>query len=211
MIREALLNLAKNKILIIDGAMGTSIQELKLTDEDFHGEEFNKNKISLKGNNDILALTRPNIIQKIHEDFLGAGAEIICTNTFNANRISQADYGLESISKRINIEAARIARQSVENFRKKTNKIAFVAGSIGPTNRTCSISPNVNDPAERNITFDELVTAYTEAAEGLIEGGIDIFLVETIFDSSSIYGRNSLAPRAQLRPIAIGSACRIEL
>ena len=107
MIREALLNIAKNKILIIDGAMGTSIQELKLTDEDFHGEEFKKNNISLKGNNDILALTRPNIIQKIHEDFLDAGAEIICTNTFNANRISQADYGLESISKRINTEIGR--------------------------------------------------------------------------------------------------------
>jgi 5-methyltetrahydrofolate--homocysteine methyltransferase len=197
MIREALLNIAKNKILIIDGAMGTSIQELKLTDEDFHGEEFKKNKISLKGNNDILALTRPNIIQKIHEDFLDAGAEIICTNTFNANRISQADYGLESISKRINTEAAKIARQSVDNFRKKTKKIAFVAGSIGPTNRTCSISPNVNDPAERNITFDQLVTAYTEAAEGLIEGGIDIFLVETIFDTlnakAAIYALKNLA------------------
>ena len=126
MIREALLNIAKNKILIIDGAMGTSIQELKLTDEDFHGEEFKKNKISLKGNNDILALTRPNIIQKIHEDFLDAGAEIICTNTFNANRISQADYGLESISKRINTEAAKIARQSVDNFRKKTKKLPLL-------------------------------------------------------------------------------------
>ena len=173
----------QERIMIIDGAFGTTIQTLKLTEKDFRGNIFTDHPSPLIGNNDLLNITKPQAIEKIYSDFLEAGADIICTNTFNANTISQADYGLQLSAREINISGAKIARKCIDEHYKKTNKKCFVAGSIGPTNRTCSLSPNVNDPSERNITFDSLYTAYKEAAEALIEGGIDLFLIETIFDT----------------------------
>jgi 5-methyltetrahydrofolate--homocysteine methyltransferase len=201
-------NILQERIMIIDGAFGTTIQTLKLNEQDFRGKIFADHPSPLMGNNDLLNITKPQAIEKIYSDFLDAGADIICTNTFNANTISQADYGLQLSAKEINISGARIARKSVDEYYKKTNKKCFVAGSIGPTNRTCSLSPNVNDPSERNITFDVLYTAYKESAEALIEGGIDLFLIETIFDTlnakAAIYALTEInESRDQKIPIII--------
>ncbi len=175
---------ALERILIIDGAMGTMIQRHKLEEEDYRGERFADWERDVKGNNDLLVLTQPEIIGGVHEEYLEAGADLIETNTFNAQRISMADYGMEDLSAEINREAAKIARAAADKYNKKTpDKPRFVAGAVGPTNRTASISPSVNDPGYRNVTFDELYDAYKEQVIALIEGGSDIILIETIFDT----------------------------
>ncbi|MBL1147021.1 MAG: methionine synthase [Pseudomonadota bacterium] len=172
----------KTRILVLDGGMGTMIQDYKLTEEDYRGTRFADWKSDLKGNNDLLSLTQGEIIGKIHEAYLEAGADIIETNTFNANHISLADYGMEDLAREINYESARIARAAADKL-STAEKPRYVAGALGPTNRTASISPDVNDPGGRNITFDALTRAYTEAIDGLVDGGADMILIETIFDT----------------------------
>ena len=176
--------LAKQRILILDGAMGTLIQNYKLEESDYRAEQFANWPSELKGNNDLLSITQPRIIEQIHRDYLEAGADIIATNTFNATSISMADYGMQDYVYDINLYAAQIAKKVAHRYtEKQADKPRFVAGVLGPTNKTCSLSPDVNDPGFRNITYDELVDAYTESLKGLIEGGIDIILIETIFDT----------------------------
>jgi len=170
----------KERILILDGAMGTMIQRHKLEEEDFRKGAFENHDKSLKGNNDLLSITRPDIIKDIHRQYFLAGADIVETNTFSGTWIAQADYGLEDAVYRINYESAKIAKEVASEF---SDKPRFVAGSIGPTNRTASISPDVNDPGYRAITFDELVGAYKDQVNALIDGGVDLLLVETIFDT----------------------------
>lgn len=179
---ELLQNALTERILILDGAMGTMIQKYKLTESDFRGERFKNSTIDLKGNNDLLTLTQPLLISAIHEKYLAAGADIIETNTFSATTIAQADYELESIAYELNLVGAKLARLAADKF-SIPEKPRFVAGILGPTNRTCSISPDVNDPGFRNITFMQLVEAYAEATRGLIEGGADLIMIETIFDT----------------------------
>lgn len=183
--RTALLkNLLDQRILIIDGAMGTMIQRCKLEEADFRGERFAEWPRDLKGNNDLLALTQPKVIQDIHSAYCEAGADILETNSFNSTRVSQADYGMEELVPELNRECARLAREVADEWTAKTpDKPRFVAGVLGPTSRTCSLSPDVNNPAFRNVTFDELVANYYEATAGLVEGGADIILIETIFDT----------------------------
>ncbi|PST87894.1 methionine synthase [Photobacterium jeanii] len=172
------------QILIIDGGMGTMIQGYKLEEEDYRGERFRHWHSDLKGNNDLLVLTQPQLIKDIHSAYLEAGADILETNTFNATTIAMADYDMESLSAEINFEAAKLARQAADEWTAKTpEKPRFVAGVLGPTNRTCSISPDVNDPGFRNVSFDDLVAAYSESTRALIEGGSDLILIETIFDT----------------------------
>ncbi|MBX7141509.1 MAG: homocysteine S-methyltransferase family protein [Chitinophagales bacterium] len=175
----------EQRIMILDGAMGTMIQRYKLNEADYGGPQFKNHPASLKGCNDLLCLTQPQIIREIHEQYLSAGADIIETNTFNATAISMADYKLEEYVYEINRAAATIARQAIENFDPQTEirQSKFVAGAMGPTNKTASISPDVNDPGFRAVTFDELVVAYTEQIRGLMDGGVDLLLVETIFDT----------------------------
>jgi 5-methyltetrahydrofolate--homocysteine methyltransferase len=181
---RALEAAAAERILIIDGAMGTMIQRYKLDEAGYRGERFKDWKQDVKGNNDLLVLTQPDIIEAIHEEYLAAGADLLETNTFNAQRISMADYGMEEFSYEMNVAAAKIARLAADKWTKKTpEKPRFVAGAVGPTNRTASISPDVNDPAFRNVDFDQLREAYKEQVRGLIEGGADIILIETIFDT----------------------------
>ena len=176
--------LLKNRILVLDGAMGTSIQGYGLSEADYRGERFEGHPSDLRGNNDLLSLTRPHVVREIHEAFLEAGADIIETNTFSATSIAQADYGLENEAYALNVASARIARQAADAFTKANPaRPRFVAGAIGPTNRTLSISPDVADPGYRAVTFDELARAYTEQARGLIDGGADILLIETVFDT----------------------------
>lgn len=172
------------KVLVLDGAMGTMIQRYNLTEEDFRGELFKNHPCDLKGNNDLLTLTRPDIIKKIHEEYFDAGADIIETNTFNSTGISQADYRTEDFVYEINKRAAQIAKETADFYTKiNSEKPRYVAGSMGPTNKTTSISPDVNNPAFRSVTFDELKNTYIEQVEALIEGGVDLLLVETIFDT----------------------------
>jgi len=172
---------AQKRILIIDGAMGTMIQRYKLSESDYRGDRFKDWNSDLKGNNDLLSLTRPDIIKSIHTEYLNAGADIIETNTFNAQRISLADYRMEELAYEINLESAKIARNAVDEFDSKVPR--FVAGAIGPTNRTLSLSPDVNNPGYRAVTFDQVCQAYEEQVRGLIDGGCDLLLVETIFDT----------------------------
>jgi len=175
---------AKERILIIDGAMGTMIQRYKLDEAGYRGVRFMDWPRDIKGNNDLLSLTRPEIIGKIHEEYLEAGADILETNTFNAQKISLADYGMEELAYEINVASAKIARAAADKWTQKTpDKPRFVAGAVGPTNRTASISPDVNNPGFRNISFDELRDAYKEQVRGLVDGGVDIILIETIFDT----------------------------
>ena len=182
--RQRIVEHLEQRILMLDGAMGTQIQTFKLQEADYRGERFADFTRDVQGNNDLLVLTQPDIIKSIHRDHLTAGADIIETNTFNATQISMADYAMEHLVPEINREAARIAREVADEFTAQNpEKPRFVAGVIGPTSRTCSLSPDVNDPAFRNITFDELVDNYTESLYALIEGGIDLILVETIFDT----------------------------
>lgn len=174
----------KERILVLDGAMGTMIQQYNLTESDFRGERFGEVQGQLKGNNDLLCLTRPDVIEEIHRRYLEAGADIIETNTFNATRVSMADYHMQAYCREINLEAARLARRLADEYtRKNPEKPRFVAGSVGPTNKTCSMSPDVNNPAFRALTYDELLEAYCEQMEALIEGGVDAILIETIFDT----------------------------
>lgn len=180
--KNILVDYLKQRILILDGAMGTMIQQLKLTEQDWRKCKFTNWKLPLQGNNDLLCLTQPEYIRNIHKEYLNAGADIIETNTFNATRISQADYGTEEFTFEINLEAAKIAREAADSF-STVNRKRFVAGSIGPTNKSLSLSPNVSDPGFRAITFDQLVLAYSEQIEGLIQGGVDILCIETIFDT----------------------------
>lgn len=180
-----LTDVIKERILLLDGAMGTMIQAYKLTEEDFRSERFANLPGQQKGNNDLLILTRPDIISEIHTRYLQAGADIIETNTFSSQRISMADYGCEHLCRELNLEGARLARACADQF-STPEKPRFVAGSVGPTNRTCSMSPDVNDPALRLLTYDELVSAYQEQMEVLIEGGVDALLLETIFDTLNL-------------------------
>jgi 5-methyltetrahydrofolate--homocysteine methyltransferase len=181
---KAIEQILRERILVLDGAMGTMIQRHKLEEADFRKGWFEEHSQSLKGNNDLLSLTRPDVIEDIHRLYFEAGADIAETNTFSGTWIAQADYGLEKFVYDINFQSAQIARKVADEFTVlNPNKPRFVAGSIGPTNRTASISPDVNDPGFRAITFDELVGAYKEQAIALIEGGVDILLVETVFDT----------------------------
>ena len=181
---STLESLLKRRILILDGAMGTMIQGYQLSESDYRGDRLKDHPHDLKGNNDLLVLTRPQVIREIHEQYLAAGADIIETNTFNSTSIAQADYHLQHLVRELNVEAAKLARAAADAYTAKNpDRPRFVAGALGPTNRTASISPDVNDPGFRNVTFDELKTAYKEAVSGLVEGGADILLLETIFDT----------------------------
>ena len=173
---------AAERILILDGAIGSLIQNYRLDEAGYRGARFASWGQPVKGNNDLLNLTRPDIIEDIHRQYLEAGADLIETNTFNAQVISMADYGMESLVREINVEGARLAKRAAEAL-STPEKPRFVAGAIGPTNRTLSLSPDVNRPAYRNITFDELASAYQEQAEALMEGGVDALLIETVFDT----------------------------
>ncbi|SDI66269.1 methionine synthase [Pseudomonas abietaniphila] len=181
---QALQQALKERILILDGGMGTMIQSYRLEEEDYRGKRFADWPSDVKGNNDLLILTRPDVIGAIEKEYLDAGADILETNTFNATQVSQADYGMEALVYELNVEGARLARQVADAKTLETpDKPRFVAGVLGPTSRTCSLSPDVNNPGYRNVTFDELVENYTEATKGLIEGGADMILIETIFDT----------------------------
>lgn len=182
--RKLLEQQAANRILVLDGAMGTQLQKHKLTEEDFRGERFKNHHIPLKGNNDVLVLTQPKLVEEVHKEYLQAGAHIIETNTFNATSIAQADYGLEAYVYEINFEAAKIACKAAQEFTQADpQNPRFVAGSIGPTNRTASMSPDVNNPAFRAVTFDMLAQAYEEQVRGLVDGGVHLLLIETVFDT----------------------------
>ena len=182
--RFQLARLLAERILLLDGAMGTMIQQRGLSEADFRGARFRDHAHDLKGDNDLLALTRPEVVEHIHHEYLEAGSDIIETNTFNGTSVSQADYGLEAVVYELNFEAARIAKRAATEWSDRTpDRQRFVAGAMGPTNRTLSISPDVNDPAARAITFDALRDAYVEQARGLLDGGVDLLLVETIFDT----------------------------
>ncbi len=178
----ALPAILRQRILILDGAMGTMIQQHRLSEADYRGERFADHPSDLKGNNELLQFTQPALIQQIHEQYLAAGADLIETNTFGATSIAQEDYGLAPLAREMNVAAARLARAACDRFSTPEHP-RFVAGALGPTPRTASISPDVNDPAARNVSFAQLRDAYREQAEGLLEGGADLFLVETIFDT----------------------------
>ncbi len=174
--------IARERILILDGAMGSMLQEYRLDEAGYRGARFADWEHPLKGNNDLLNLTQPQIVEEIHAKYFAAGADLVETNTFNAQTVSMADYGMESLVRELNLAGAQLARKAADAY-STPDKPRFVAGAIGPTNRTLSLSPDVNRPAYRAITFDELATAYQEQAEALIEGGVDVLLVETIFDT----------------------------
>ena len=182
--RVEIQDILKERILVLDGAMGTMIQGHTLEEADFRGERFKNHHSPLKGNNDLLSLTRPDIIKDIHRQYLQAGADILETNTFSSTTIAQADYHLESLAYELNFESARIAKEVASEFtEREPNKPRYVAGALGPTNKTASLSPDVNNPGYRAVTFDDLRIAYKEQAKGLIEGGADLLLIETVFDT----------------------------
>lgn len=179
----------KERILIIDGAMGTMIQRYKLEEEDYRGERFKDWHCDVKGNNDLLSITRPDIIEAIHKQYLEAGADIIETNTFSSTVIAQADYDMQSIAYELNVASAKVARKAADEYTAQDpDKPRFVAGAIGPLNKTLSLSPDVNNPGYRAVTFDEVASAYTEQIKGLVDGGVDILLIETIFDTLNAKG-----------------------
>ena len=180
---KSLFERLERRIVLLDGAMGTMIQGFGLGEDEYRGERFAGWDRDLKGNNDLLSITRPQVIRDIHRQFLEAGADVVETNTFNSNAPSMADYGLESLVAELNLAAARLARECADAHAAKAGSARYVAGVLGPTNRTASISPDVNDPGYRNITFAELAVTYEEAACALIEGGVDFLMVETIFDT----------------------------
>ena len=174
----------RDRVLVMDGAMGTMLQRYELTEADYRGDRFADWPRDVRGNSDVLSLTRPDVVRAIHREYLEAGADVVETNTFSAQRISQADYGMEELAYELNLESARLARLECDAMTEHTpDRPRWVAGAIGPTNRTASISPDVNDPGKRNVTFDELVAAYREQAAGLVDGGADLLLIETIFDT----------------------------
>uniref|UniRef100_A0A0G4HWT1 methionine synthase n=1 Tax=Chromera velia CCMP2878 TaxID=1169474 RepID=A0A0G4HWT1_9ALVE len=178
---------ARERIMMLDGGMGTRIQAEKFVEEDYRGDRFKEfTKKELKGNNDLLSITKPAIIQQIHEEYLDAGSDIIETNTFNSNSVSQAEYALEHMAYELNVESAKLARAACERVTAKDpTRIRFAAGAIGPTSRTLSVSPSVEDCSYRNITWDDLVDSYEEAVKGLVDGGVDALFVETIFDTQN--------------------------
>lgn len=173
------------RILVLDGAMGTMIQRYKLTEADYRGERFKDWHSDVKGNNDLLSITRPDIIKAIHKEYLFAGSDIIETNTFSSTSIAQADYDMQSLAYELNVESVKCAKVAIEEYNKETGSASpkFVAGAIGPLNKTLSLSPDVNNPGYRAVTFDEVVIAYTEQIKGLTDAGVDILLIETIFDT----------------------------
>lgn len=192
---QQIRQLFDERILVLDGAMGTMIQRYKLSEEDYRGERFKDYPSDLKGNNDLLVLTQPDIIKAIHKEYLEAGSDIIETNTFNAQAVSLADYDMQSLAHEMNVAAATVARQAVDEYMKEhPGAQKFVAGAIGPMNKTLSLSPDVNDPGYRAVTFDEIMEAYYEQVSGLVEGGVDVLLLETIFDTlnskAAIYAVN---------------------
>lgn len=181
---EDIQHILNKKILVLDGAMGTMIQQYKFTEEDYRGQKFKDFHIAVKGNNDMLSITQPNAIKEIHKKYLEAGADIIETNTFSSTTIAMADYEMEDFVYELNYESAKIAKEVAEEFTKlNPSKPRFVAGSIGPTNRTASMSPDVNDPGFRAVSFNDLRLAYKQQVEALIDGGVDLLLVETVFDT----------------------------
>ena len=224
--RTALLALARERILVLDGAMGTMIQALEYDEAAFRGERFKDFHRDLRGNNDLLILTQPKAIEDIHADYLRAGADIVATNTFSSTSIAQADYDLSSIAYEMNLEGAKLARAAAMRVSAEDGKPRFVAGAIGPTNRTASISPDVSSPGFRAVTFDDLRTAYGEQINGLLDGGADLLLVETIFDTlnakAALYAIAEIARGArhrragddlrhhhrQIRPPAVGATAR---
>ena len=198
----------KERILIIDGAMGTMIQRHKLEEEDYRGERFKDWHTDVKGNNDLLSITQPNIIQHIHELYLEAGADIIETNTFSSTTIAQADYDMQALAYELNVASAKCARLAADKYTAlNPEKPRFVAGAIGPLNKTLSLSPDVNNPGFRAVTFDEVAAAYTEQISGLVDGGVDIILVETIFDTlnakAAIYAIKNYFRKAQKKELPI--------
>lgn len=180
---KSIRDLAAKRILVLDGAMGTMIQQLKLSEEEFRGERFKNWSHDLRGNNDLLILTNADSIEAIHRTYLEAGADIVETNTFSSTSIAQADYGMEALAYELNFNGALLARRAADTVAAATGRPRFVAGAIGPTNRTASISPDVSNPGFRAVTFDDLRLAYTEAVNGLIDGGANLILIETIFDT----------------------------
>src|SRR6185437_6649224 len=181
--RSFLREAARERILILDGAMGTMIQGLKLDEEGYRGARFDAWNRDVRGNNDLLNLTRPDAVQDIHLAYFRAGADIVSTNTFSSTTVAQADYGMQELVPELNREGARLARAAADIAEKEDGRRRFVAGALGPTNRTASISPDVSNPGFRAITFDQLRTAYREQAEALLDGGADLLLIETIFDT----------------------------
>jgi 5-methyltetrahydrofolate--homocysteine methyltransferase len=179
---QALPEILKTRIAILDGAMGTMIQRFKLTEADYRGERFKDFPKDIKGNNELLSLTRPDVIRDIHEGYLAAGADLIETNTFGATTVAQADYDMQDLAREMNLQSAKLARAACDKF-STPDKPRFVVGALGPTPKTASISPDVNDAGARNVTFEELRAAYYEQVEALVEGGSDVLLVETIFDT----------------------------
>jgi 5-methyltetrahydrofolate--homocysteine methyltransferase len=179
---QALPEILKKRIMILDGAMGTMVQRFKLNEAQFRGERFKDFHKDIKGNNELLSLTRPDIIRDIHEGYLAAGADMVETNTFGATTVAQADYDMQDLAKEMNLASAKLARAACDKF-STPDKPRFVAGALGPTPKTASISPDVNDPGARNVSFEELRAAYYEQVEALVEGGSDLLLVETIFDT----------------------------
>ncbi len=179
---QALPEILKQRIVILDGAMGTMIQRFKLSEADYRGERFKDFAKDVKGNNELLSLTRPDVIRDIHEGYLAAGADLVETNTFGATTVAQEDYGMADLAREMNLASARLAKAACDKF-STPDKPRYAAGALGPTPKTASISPDVNDPGARNVTFEELRKAYYEQVEALVEGGVDLLLVETIFDT----------------------------
>src|SRR5262245_48887880 len=207
-IEEKLRALARERILVLDGAMGTMIQSLKLEEEEFRGARFDAWNREVRGNNDLLNLTKPDAIRGIHLAYLRAGADIVATNTFSSTAIAQADYGMEAIAFELNLAGARLAHEAARLATAADGRPRFVAGAIGPTNRTASISPDVSNPGFRAVTFDQLREAYAEQVRGLLDGGADILLIETIFDTlnakAALYAIAELAEaRAARWPVMI--------
>lgn len=201
-------NILKEKILVIDGAMGTMIQQHRLNEADYRGARFKDWHKDVKGNNDLLSITQPEIIINIHKKYLSAGADIIETNTFSSTSIAQADYDMQSLAYELNLASAKCARKAIEDFHQSNpHAPKFVAGAIGPLNKTLSLSPDVNNPGFRAITFDEVVTAYEEQVKGLVNGGVDILLIETIFDTlnakAAIYAIKTFFKKQQLPELPI--------
>jgi 5-methyltetrahydrofolate--homocysteine methyltransferase len=204
----ALEKIAQERIVILDGSWGVFFQGMDLQDADFRGEQFRTHNRPLKGNFDLLCLTRPDLVRHVHDQYLAAGADITSTNTFSATSIAQADYGLEASVHAVNVAAARIAREACDAFEAKDGAPRLVAGAVGPTNKTLSLSPDVNDPARRDVTFEELAASYREQVSGLVEGGADIVLIETIFDTlnakAAIFGTEEVFDEiGERRPIMI--------
>ncbi len=201
-------DILKQRILIIDGAMGTMIQRYKLEETDYRGERFKDWHKDVKGNNDLLSITRPDIIEEIHRQYLEAGADIIETNTFSGTSIAQADYDMQSLAYELNLASAKCARNAADKYTAKNpGKQRFVAGAIGPLNKTLSLSPDVNNPGFRAVTFDEVAEAYTEQIKGLVDGGVDVLLIETIFDTlnakAAIYAAKNYFRKSNLPELPI--------